>query len=90
MLLGNLASLLIAVASFYGLERWLSWKMEKEGGVLSHKFKVLGAFVGLVIVWVTGLGSYFAWTLLMTVVTVAAHACLHEPMEAVATEIDAV
>lgn len=79
LLLGSLQSLLLGALGFFGIERITARKAEKNGGVLPHKFKVIAAFGGLGVVWLSGLGDYVVRWAVATALTVSAHASFHEP-----------
>lgn len=58
----------------------------RHGNQLQHKHKVIAAFAVLIIIWVTAIGSYTVQSLILSGISIAAHATFHEP-DVVETEI---
>lgn len=86
VLLGSIYTLVLAALGFWLLEMWCTRKASQNGNQLQHKHKVIAAFLALIVIWVTAIGSSTVQSLILTAISVGVHATCHEP-DSIETEI---
>lgn len=86
VLLGSIPSLLLAGGLFLLLERWCTWRANKNNSTLQKHEIFVAAVASLIIIWITDVGTFVVHSLIFSTLSISIHAALHEP-EAVETEI---
>lgn len=82
----NIPRFLMAAVLFILLQRWAASRAAKNAGALSHRNMLITAFISLVIIWITDIGSTVIFSLVISAIYTTVHAALHVP-DPVETEI---